>query len=81
MEEAVKRNADASAFPNKIEKYSEVRYDFGLTKREYFAGLVMQGIVVNAGRNGYSFSGKEEIVKDSVKIADELLSELNNTRL
>ena len=43
----------------------------GLTKREYFAGLVMQGLVAAKGYGGYD--GK---ANDSVKAADELLRAL-----
>lgn len=46
---------------------------FGLTKREYFAGLVMQGFIT---RNcDYPF---EVIAKWSVEQADELLKQLEN---
>ena len=41
----------------------------GLTKREYFAGLAMQGMARIEG-NG------EDIAHDAVKIADALLAEL-----
>lgn len=41
----------------------------GLTKREYFAGLAMQAFIAN----GTHFS---DICMHSVKIADELLKEL-----
>lgn len=45
----------------------------GLTKREYFAGLAMQGILVNC------YNGDESIVAEqSIKFADELLKQLNS---
>lgn len=45
---------------------------FGLTKREYFAGLAMQGICAS---NGWKLS-LDGIVNASVEIADKLLKEL-----
>ncbi len=41
----------------------------GLTKREYFAGLAMQGMARIEGN-------VEDIAHDAVKIADALLAEL-----
>lgn len=47
----------------------------GLTKREYFAAMAMQGLVANLtiGRNEYV----ELIAGTSVKYADALLAELS----
>jgi len=45
----------------------------GLTKREYFVGLAMQGM---AGSDLIY----EDIAHDAVKMADALLAELNKTR-
>jgi predicted oxidoreductase (fatty acid repression mutant protein) len=45
----------------------------GLTKREYFAGLAMQGICANVqhwSRN------TDDIMRASIRMADELLKEL-----
>jgi hypothetical protein len=48
----------------------------GLTKREYFAGLAMQGLmacsVISASR--------KEIAEEAVKQADDLLEELEKTK-
>jgi hypothetical protein len=46
----------------------------GMSKRFYAACKAMQGICVNAGRNGHTFS---KIVKISYEIADELLKQEN----
>lgn len=47
----------------------------GLTKREYFAAMAMQGIV---GRNDYSPRDEGKwIVEISVEIADKLLKQLS----
>lgn len=45
---------------------------FGLTKREYFAGLAMQGIMADG-----QTSDLPAIATASVMIADELLKALN----
>jgi hypothetical protein len=46
----------------------------GLTKREYFAGLAMQGIMTNVS---YPLGIKTEIVASkSIELADELLKQL-----
>ncbi len=44
----------------------------GLTKREHFAGLAMQGLL--SAHKGFSFS---DTAKTAVGIADELLKELD----
>jgi len=47
----------------------------GLTKREYFAGLALQGIIANC----YYQSGisRESHIKESVVLADLLIAELD----
>lgn len=45
----------------------------GLTKREYFAGLAMQGMAS-------SDLTYEDIAHDAVKMADALLAELNKSK-
>lgn len=45
----------------------------GLTKREYFAGLAMQGLVAS----DLTF---EAIAQDSVKMADAILAELDKPK-
>jgi len=51
----------------------------GLTKREYFAGLAMQGLLHNFRDNGmYEHSKSHPMVsKESVRCADSLIAELN----
>lgn len=47
----------------------------GLTKREYFAAMAMQGLLVNGMQLGMTH--EEEISKQAVVYADALISELN----
>jgi hypothetical protein len=48
--------------------------DLGLSKREYFAGLAMQGFVSNARYN----APDNKIAEWSVELADELLKQLES---
>ena len=76
------RNGDLPAMPNLsasgvatseyelAEMLSESRVTIGLTKREQFAGMAMQGILANSS-NSMSY-----VARDAVQMADELLAEL-----
>lgn len=57
--------------PEHFDKYQNE--NIGLTKREYFAGLAMQGLL-----NNTAFTVKF-IASQSVKIAEELLKQLENS--
>lgn len=55
----------------------------GLTKREYFAGLCIQGILSaqtemrsNGQQNNYFGAAVESIVSEALEITDELLKQL-----
>ena len=49
----------------------------GLTKREYFAGLAMQGLLTRTDGNPVvGISESERIVSESVIMADKLLKQL-----
>jgi hypothetical protein len=56
---------------------SDSRYQTGLTKREYFAGLALQSYINNYF--GGSERDTEHCVKMSVRMADALLAELEKT--
>ena len=60
--------------PNKERQYS------GLTKREHYAGLAMQGLLAlpDKGTYGSFDEAIERICEVSVKFADELLKQLEN---
>lgn len=53
--------------------YPILNEQFGLTKREYFAAIAMQGILSNPDRNWNSY----DICRDSVHIADVLIETLS----
>lgn len=62
-----------SVFPQNIEHPAGNVTCKGLTKREYFAAMAMQGFLANTNTN-VSFC---IIAKDSVAAADALIEELN----
>lgn len=80
------KNADKPIYPfNEIDwnrSSSEVTtyysQESGLTKREYFAGLAMQGLLAlpDKGTYGSFDEAIERICEVSVKFADELLEQL-----
>ena len=63
-------NKNTPAYPQNV-NFKDCEIDFyGLTKREYFAGLAMQGMAMS----DLKF---EDIAHDSVKMADALIKELD----
>jgi len=58
----------------------EINCKEGLTIRDYFAAKAMQGICVNAGRNGHKFHEADELANEAVKVADALIRALENER-
>ena len=77
------KNADKPTYPLEFKKegsYNTEGWSNGLTKREYFAGLALQGII--AGRKDELYKIKDETIKIyvelSIKSADELLKQLEN---
>lgn len=69
-------NKDQPAFPTTWDTTHrpETQTDGGLTKREYFAGLAMQGMLANPQLD----IGKETIEKAAVDFADYLLKALES---
>jgi hypothetical protein len=62
-----------SAFPIIAEDYI---IDGGLTKREYFAAMALQGLLTD----NESPNSREEFAGYAVKFADALIEELNKTK-
>jgi hypothetical protein len=62
IEEKAKKNGEQAAFHE----------NFGLTKREWFAGMAMQGMMAS---NGIDFTSVDRISDMSYKLADEMLKE------
>ena len=80
------KNGDKSAFARPysrdgLSKFSHDHYSQeGLTKREYFAAMAMQGLLANSFSDGsqkhLSHASFEEISKMAVHQADTILTEL-----
>ena len=68
------KNADQPAFPYAIDKPNLVHLDIkpGLTKREYIAAMMAQGIMANFKRSG----SIQNVVEYAVLATDKLLVEL-----
>jgi len=47
----------------------------GLTKREYFIAMAMQGVLANSAYEGMSYG---EITKTAITTADTVINEINN---
>lgn len=68
-----KDNANKPAMPIKIKSaFNYCSVYLGLTKREYFAAMAMQGLLA---QNSY-YNSFDLLASDSVKQADALLKEL-----
>lgn len=66
------------------ETFNPNRNILTLSKREYFAGLAMQGMLVSESENyNYDYNyeeGNNYLADKAVKIADALLNELSKTK-
>lgn len=85
MTEQEKKMGDEAAFPVQEGMISgstkEVPAASGLTKREYFAAMAMQGMIDATQANSTAFdfelaSGQSEIARHAVSMADALLAAL-----
>jgi hypothetical protein len=69
----MKTKKNESAFPIIAEDYI---IDGGLTKREYFAAMALQGLLTD----NESVNTREEFAGYAVKFADALIEELSKTK-
>lgn len=74
----MKTNPNQPAYPLASIEFQHLDADqvpqvHGLTKREYFAAMAMQGLIMMNGEGHLHFEGSEV----AVKIADALINELN----
>jgi len=79
----MKKNSEQPAFPHDViveTKKGTAQYpESGLTKREYFAGLAMQGLLANstkAYKDQWKGSWENILVVDSLELADSLIKKL-----
>lgn len=68
-------NGQKQAFPLTTDADRDTEMHEGISKREYFAGLAMQGIMASMGQVS-SHPSEYGIGKLAVAVADDLLSEL-----
>ena len=73
MMQKVGENKFRASKPSDVKKWNIPTE--GLTKREYFAGLAMQGMIANTDTY---VQDKSVIAKLSIEHADELLKQLEN---
>jgi hypothetical protein len=70
------KETKANDLSYRVRKMDTINYT-GLTKREYFASMALQGIISN--KDGLDIK-IERIVESAVDTADALIEELNKTR-
>jgi hypothetical protein len=66
------KNGKRPAFQSSIALASDEIKELGLTKREYFAGIALQGILSNHGVQ----TDTSDFTKVAIQLADELLKQL-----
>lgn len=71
-------NPNESAFPEVREQPQYNKHSYGLTKREYFASLAMQGLLSNSD---YTRLSQKVTAIYAVEMADALIKELNEERI
>lgn len=78
MKLVIPKYADEAAFPREEIKTDTLHMpaQWGLTKREYFAAMAMQGLMAAAAQQRHI----PTVVQDSVNLADALLAELEKTK-
>ncbi len=76
-------NGKKPAFYNPNSYFMQGDDGIGLTKREYFAGQALVGLMVQAipgGHNTNTTFNNSVVVKHAVDIADAILAELEKTK-
>ncbi|AZA49781.1 hypothetical protein EG346_17045 [Chryseobacterium carnipullorum] len=73
-------NAQFGGLDNELKTEYQSEYSLyqmsGLSKREYFAGLAMQGLCANSIPG--SHHNTKNLIEEAVQYADELLKQLDN---
>lgn len=83
METSKVKNQDLPAFASVAISGNDGYQQDGLTKREYFAGLAMQGLLTRVpnrhnGETDLGILESKRIAEEAVIMADKLLAELSN---
>ena len=76
------KNGQQSAFPLTYKQGVPTEVETGLTKREYFAAIAMQGMLSNPNlgilHEGQRYIDQILLAKSSIVFADELLKQLGD---
>ena len=59
-----------------MKKNNKPAFPTGMSLREYFAGLAMQGFITNKNKIVENFMAYEDVAKESIKMADILIEAL-----
>jgi hypothetical protein len=79
----MKTKSDDAAFSNATDHMGNPTIGIGLTKREYFASMVLQGLCVPCHGGMQNLNDKNETmfkVSMAVRLADALIDELNRDK-
>jgi hypothetical protein len=71
------KNVNQPAFgfvDNRSSSYEDNEVHYGLTKREYFAAMAMQGFLLHT--TGTGLRSTKDYARKSIELADELLNQL-----
>jgi hypothetical protein len=68
-------NKGGPAFPVESPRFDGTQHSYGMTLRDWFAGLAMNGILANSDRFGGS-AGRD--AKEAYEFADAMLKEREN---
>lgn len=73
---------DSCAFPTNYKNNDGTDdYERGITKRQYFIGVALQGLMVKSIPGSHNLNtgpNNKEIVKHAIDIADELIKQLSD---
>jgi len=69
--------ARSAAFPQQVELEHGTTVNAGLSKREYFAGLAMQGLLSRPPVNPNGWVDGDTYARTAISCADALITELN----
>ena len=73
-------NADYPAYPSSTPTSQGVVYSFGITKRELFAAMAMQGIVMAQQQRTFAGNDHIDFAEQAVKQADALITALSTPK-
>lgn len=76
-------DGNETAFPETLERPQFNHHTYGLTKREYFAAMILAGLAGNSAETqaaADTANGFKNLAHVAVNFADELIDELNTPK-